>query len=527
MRDELRSVRLQKLQNLRDAGIDPYPYRYQRTHTIGQIREQWGAIQGEQTSDEAVCTAGRIVQWRDMGKTIFADVQDQSGKLQLFLNRKVLGDEPFRILKLWDLGDWVGVRGHVFRTRMGELSIKVEVAEILSKALRPLPDKHAGLANPELVYRDRSAYFTSSSDAREVFVVRSKAIAAVREFMTGRGYLEMETPTLQPVYGGAAARPFTTHVRAIDETYYLQISPELYLKRLIAGGFDKVFTICKNFRNEGIDKTHNPEFTMMESYEAYADYRDVMELTEQLCAHVFLSVHGTTKVEFGSGEEDADAVELEFEPPWPRYKMLDLVREHSGIDVSSLDDEGLRSALLDLPDDHPFFAEELPKSEVHTWPWGELVQALFEFHVEPKLIQPCFVIDHPKETTPLCKLHREDPRLIERFEPFVYGWEIGNAYSELNDPIRQRKLLEEQAAQRQAGDEEANPLDEEFCAAVELGMPPTGGLGIGIDRMVMLLANRSNIKDVILFPFTRTGHLKGGTASSGTSQGPADEREQP
>ena len=504
----MNDARLTKLEALRAAGVEPYPYRFDRTHTAAQVRNAWGDLEGEAQSGEAVRTAGRLTNWRGMGKTIFADIQDQTGRLQLFLNRDALGDHQFALLKLWDLGDWIGVVGRVFRTRTGELSVRVEDAQILCKATRGLPDKLAGLRNPELIYRDRSAYFTSSPDAREVFVKRAEAISALREFMRDRGYMEVEIPVLQPVYGGAAARPFTTHVWAIDENYFLQISPELYLKRLVAGGFESVFTVCKNFRNEGIDKTHNPEFTMMESYGAYADYHDVMELTEQLYAHVFRTVLGRTTVAFG-GADGGEAVELHFEPPWPRHRMLDLVRQHTGIDVGALDEGGLREALLDLPDDEPFFAAALPRHEVVSWRWGELVQALFEFHVEPKLIQPCFVIDHPRETTPLCKVHRDDPRLIERFEPFANGWELGNAYSELNDPIRQRELLAEQAAQRRAGDEEASPFDEDFCAAIDLGIPPTGGLGIGIDRLVMLLANRSNIKDVILFPFTRSGHFRG------------------
>ncbi len=508
MATDHRQVRLEKLQSLRDAGVEPYPYRFDRSHLIGEIRENWDHLEGEAQSDEPVRAAGRITNWRNMGKTIFADLHDQSGRVQAFLNKKLLGDDAFAQLKLCDLGDWLGVSGHLFRTRTGELSVRVENAEVLCKSLRPLPEKHHGLQNPELIYRDRSAYFASAPEARDVFVMRSKAITAIREFMTGRGYMEMETPLLQPVYGGAAARPFKTHVWAIDNDYYLQISPELYLKRLICGGFDKVFTVSKNFRNEGIDKTHNPEFTMMESYEAYADYRDIMELTENLYAHVFRTVRDTTKVEFGGGDDGEESIELDFEPPWPRLKMLDLVNEHTGIDVGALDAEGLRSALRDLPDNDPFLVQEVPKGELDKWSWGKLVQALFEFHAEHKLIQPCFVIDHPVESTPLCKIHREDPRLIERFEPFANGWEIGNAYSELNDPVRQRQLLEQQSDDRDAGDEEANPLDEDFLAAIDLGMPPTGGLGIGVDRMIMLLTNRANIKDVILFPFTGTGQQR-------------------
>lgn len=501
--DEYRQNRIKKLEGLRELGVEPYPYRYQRSHVIEQIREKYGEIEIDTKSEEKVNTAGRITNWREMGKTIFADIRDQSGRIQIFLNKKVLGDAAFQQLKLWDLGDWVGVEGPVFLTRTGELSIMVEQAVFLSKALRPLPDKHAGLTNRELIYRDRSSYFTSAPEERDNFLKRSKAIVAVREFMTGRGYVEVETPLLQPVYGGAAARPFTTEVRAIDETYYLQISPELYLKRLIAGGFEKVFTVCKNFRNEGIDKTHNPEFTMMECYEAYADYNDMMALTEELYEHVFKNVNGTTRVLIG--DEEGEQIEIDFARGWRRAKMLDLVHEHSGIDAAKLDSEGLQNALLALPEGHRLFEEELPRGEVRKHTWGELVQIMFEFFCERHLIQPTFVIDHPLESTPLCKIHREDSRLIERFEPFAYGWEIGNAYSELNDPIRQRCLLNDQVEEGRGGNEEAHPLDEDFLAAVDLGLPPTGGLGIGIDRMIMLLTNRLNIKDVILFPFTRSG----------------------
>jgi lysyl-tRNA synthetase class 2 len=500
---ELRQARLNKLKALRDEGVEAYPYRFVRTHTTDQIRQQHAGIEGSQVSPERVRTAGRITNWREMGKTTFADLWDQAGKIQLFLNQGAMGAEAFARLKFWDLGDWVGVAGPVFRTRTGELSIKVESAELLCKSLRPLPDKHSGLRNPELIYRDRSAFFTSTPAAREVFVRRSRAIRAVREFLEGRGYLEVDTPLLQSIYGGAAARPFITHVHAIHEAYYLQISPELYLKRLIAGGFERVFTISRCFRNEGIDKTHNPEFTMMESYEAYADYQDIMGLAEELYAQVCRSVTGSTRVAFTN--EGETPVELSFEPPWPRLKMLDLVAEHAGIEAGSLSEDALRTAVLSLPADHPFYEKQLPREKVAAYSWGELVQALFEFFVEPRLVQPCFVMDHPRETSPLCKVHREDPRLIERFEPFANGWEIGNAYSELNDPLRQRELLEEQAARGRGGDEEAHPMDEDFCTAVELGMPPTGGLGLGIDRMVMLLTNQSNIKDVILFPFIRTG----------------------
>ena len=514
---ELRNSRLKKLEQLREHGVEPYPYRFDRTHTIGEIRATWESEAGAEPTECSVATAGRLTNWRDMGKTTFADIHDQSGRVQLFLNKKQLGDEAYALLKLWDLGDWVGVRGPIFRTRTGELSIKVESTQFLCKAIRPLPDKHAGLRNPELIYRDRSAYFTSAPEEREVFLKRTAAIAAIRQFMTARGFVEVETPLLQPVYGGAAAKPFTTHVKAIDETYYLQISPELYLKRLVAGGFERVFTICKNFRNEGIDKTHNPEFSMMELYQAYADYTDMMALTEELYEQVFMAVNGSTKVT--ASAEDGEPVEIDVAKGWPRAPLLDLVARHSGIDVASLDVAGLRSALMELPEQHALFEEDLPREQVDQLAWGELISLMFEHFAERHLVQPTFVVDHPKETTPLCKLHREDPRLIERFEPFICGWEIGNAYSELNDPVRQRELLEEQAERGRGGDEEAHPMDEDFCAAVELGMPPMGGLGLGIDRMVMLLTERTNIKDVILFPFTRSGKVDtDGTEEMETSE---------
>jgi lysyl-tRNA synthetase, class II len=363
--------------------------------------------------------------------------------------------------------------GNVFRTRSGELTVNTHDYDVLCKSLRPLPDKHSGLKDSEMRYRHRSLDLIMNPEVKRNFIIRTKAIDAMRNFLNSEGYHEFETPLLQPIYGGANARPFVTRINALDVPAYLNISPELYLKRLIVGGLDKVYTICKNFRNEGVDRTHNPEFTMMECYAAYRDYNDMMKLTEEMYADIFNKVLGTIKVNY-------QGTEIDFSPPWERISMYDAVGRYAGIDAA------------DISTDND---EDMDK--------GTLVQKLFEEHCEKHLIQPTFVIDHPKESTPLCKEHRDDPDLIERFEPFVYGVEIGNAYSELNDPLLQRYLLLDQEESRMLGDEEAHPLDEDFLTALEYGMPPTGGLGLGIDRMVMFMTDSRSIRDVILFPFMK------------------------
>ncbi len=492
---ELIEARRENLRLIRQAGVEPYPYRFQRTHTIEELRMCEAGL-----GREGAAVAGRVMALRRHGALVFADLEDGSGKMQLLFSRESLGTQAFDFLPLVDVGDFLGVHGHLTRTKAGELTLQVVSFEFLAKGLRPLPEKWHGIKDPELKYRRRSEFLLANPRQREIIGQRAKAVAAVRRFLDGRGFVEVEIPVLQPVYGGASARPFTTHVNALGQDYYLSISPELYLKRLIAGGFERVYTIGKNFRNEGIDKSHNPEFTMLECYAAYADYNDMMALTEELYAYVFLEVMGTTRAPFS--DENGQPVELDFTPPWRRATMLDLVAEYAGLDAAAMSEEELRAALRAGAVRESFYSS-VPREQLDEWTWGELVQVLFEHFAEPHLAQPTFVLDHPRETTPLCKIHREDPRLIERFEPFAASMELGNAYSELNDPVVQRELLEHQAAQALAGDELAHRMDEDFCRAIEVGIPPTGGLGIGIDRLVMLVTGCLTIKDVICFPLVR------------------------
>ncbi|GEM_PF-40639 len=501
-----RETRILKAQQLRKKGINPYPYRYDITSFIGPYREIYGPrLSGPSTSlEDRIRLAGRLMAKRRYGKLSFGELVDQSGSVQMVVERATVGDENYQLFSsAIDLGDIVGVDGVPMRTKTGELSVKAREVQLLTKAISPFPDKWEGVRDEAIIYRNRSLYLMMNPEAREIFIRRSQAVKIMREHFDRLGFMEVEIPTLQPVYGGASARPFKTHVNALDADFYLSISPELYLKRLVAGNFfNGVYTICKNFRNEGIDRSHNPEFTMMEVYRAFWDYTDMMRLTENVWAEIFERVRGTTKVGYRALiDKKPTDVELDFTPPWRRATMLDLVQEHTGIDAGRLDKEGLVAAMKEkyhdgeLGADGDFYRE-------HSW--GELVQELFGTFVESRLIQPTIVIDHPLESTPLCKGHRGDSRLIERFEPFVAGIEVANAYSELNDPVRQRELLEEQAAKGRAGDPEAHHMDEEFLAAIELGIPPTGGLGIGIDRLMMFLAGAETIRDVIAFPLVRT-----------------------
>lgn len=496
--------RIGKIEAIRALGIEPYPHTYRPNTTAMQARTSYES--GNPLPSPSV--AGRIVAYRDHGSVAFAEVQDSTGRIQIYIQKDSLPAGKEKLLPLLDIGDFIGVNGELFKTRRGETTINVQNYEVLAKTIISPPEKWHGIQDPELMYRRRSEYLTSNPAARETFVKRSKAISAMREFLDGEGFLEVETPLIQPVYGGASAKPFKTHVNSIGEEYFMSISPELYLKRLIAGGFNSVYTICKNFRNEGLDRTHNPEFTMMECYKSYADYNDMMRLTEDMYAHIFQKVAGSTKVKYRDPETDKGEVELDFTPPWKRVPMLDIVREITNIDASNMSEQQLRERISQL-EDKTFFEKAVPREHIERWSWGELVQALFSHYCEHTLIQPTFVIDHPKETTPLCKIHRKDSRLIERFEPFVYGWEIGNAYSELNDPIRQRSLLEDQVKGR-TNDEIPGEVDEDFCRAIEFGIPPTGGLGLGVDRLAMLLTNAYAIKDVILFPLLKRENVQNG-----------------
>ena len=476
-----------KAQALRGAGIDPFPARFPGRREIAGVRAGHESLEAGETGQEVVRVAGRLAARRGQGKVAFLDLDDRSGRIQLWASVDRLGEEGMAAVLDLDLGDIVGAAGAVTRTRRGELSVALDEVVVLAKALRPPPDKHAGVRDPETRFRQRYLELMSDGDAREAFITRSKAIAAVRRFLDGRGFVEVETPTLQPIYGGAAARPFITHHNALGRDLYLRIATELYLKRCIVGGLEKVYELGKDFRNEGVSHKHNPEFTMVETYEAFADYRDVAAILEQLVAAVATEATGGTTVAW-KGQT------IDFSPPWRRLDFRDALRDASGVDVREHDDEAslraaMRAAGLDAPDGVP---------------WAKLVDGILSQALEPDLIQPTILFDYPLELSPFAKRHPDDPRVVERFEAFAGGMEIANAFTELNDPDDQRERFAMQAADREAGDDEAQPTDEDFLVALEHGMPPTGGLGLGIDRLVMLLTDRHTIREVVLFPAMRS-----------------------
>jgi len=484
---ELDQSKLAKYHELWSMGVNPYPYTFNLTHHAKEINTKFAKLNIGEHAEESVAVAGRIMLQRVMGKASFAHIQDQSGKLQLYLAQDILGEESYKIFaKKIDIGDIIGVEGTVFKTKTGEVTVEVKRLQLLSKSLLSMPEKFHGLKDKELRYRQRYVDLFMNPETREVFVKRSLMLESIRQFFKEKAFMEVETPALQVVYGGANARPFVTHINAWDMRMFLSISPEPYLKRLLVGGFERVFTICKNFRNEDVDHTHNPEFTMLECYQAYVDYHKMMEYMEQIYERAALALNGTTKVKhLYKGQE----VVIDFKAPWRRLSMLDALKEYGNIDAYKMS----REDLLDLVSQHGIEFDG-------DFTWGLGVQLLFEELAEEHLIQPTHIIDHPKESTPLCKAHRDDPRLIERFESFCLGAELCNAYSELNDPVLQRKLLEEQAAQLRAGNEEALPMDEDFVNAIEYGMVPAGGLGFGIDRMAIMLTGVESIRDVIFFP---------------------------
>lgn len=481
-----RARRLAQVEAARAAGREPYPYRFERTHTLGEVRARWDALEpGTETSDE-VTVAGRILLRRDSGKLVFATIADRGVELQLFISKAVIGDDAFAEVKELDRGDWVGVHGLVMTTRKGELSVKVDGLHLLAKALRPLPEKWHGLTDPDTRFRQRYADLVVNADARRAFAVRHAVIASFRRTLHERGFVEVETPVLHVEAGGAHARPFTTHHHALDMQMFLRIALELHLKRLIVGGFDKVFEIGRVFRNEGLSSRHNPEFTMMESYEAFADYQDVMDLTEVLIREAARDALGTTVIEVR--DEPVDLAEA-----WPRRRMVDLAGEAVGEEVHPrLGVEALRA----VADRHDVRWEP-------PWTAGQLVEAIFEDRAEDALVRPVFVTGHPVEISPLARVDRTDAHLTERFELYVDGRELANGYSELNDPVEQRRRFEEEQRAKDAGDTERGTVDEDYLRALEFGMPPTGGLGVGIDRLVMLLAGVDTIRDVILFPTLR------------------------
>ncbi len=483
--------RREKLLKLKEMGINPYPYKFDRTHTSQQIKENFDKL-----NEKEAAVAGRIMSNRRMGKAAFFHIQDMDGRIQIYLKKDEVGEKGFELYKLLDIGDIVGVKGLVFKTRTGEISIYARELTLLSKSLRPLPivkEKEVNgekivydpFSDKELRYRQRYVDLIVNPEVREVFIKRSRIITTMREFLNKRGYLEVETPILQPLYGGAAARPFVTHHNALDMKLYLRIANELYLKRLIVGGFEGVYEFAKDFRNEGMDRFHNPEFTQMELYVAYQDYEWMMQLTEEMISTIAQTVLGSMKITF-QGEE------IDLTPPWRRLPLFESIKEYAGVDLSDLNEQELRTA-----------AEDLGIAVEDSWGAGKIIDEVFGEFVEPKLIQPTFITDYPLEMSPLAKKHRHNPRLVERFEPIIAGKEVGNAFSELNDPLDQRERFEAQMELRARGDDEAQVLDEDFLRALEYGMPPTAGLGIGIDRLTMLLTDSPSIRDVIFFPHMR------------------------
>ncbi|MEO0085469.1 MAG: lysine--tRNA ligase [candidate division WOR-3 bacterium] len=474
-----REVRMAKLAKLREQGVQPFAWRWPRTHRAKQVLASAG--EGEVPAGLEVSVAGRLMSRREHGKTQFAHIQDESGRIQLYLRRDTLGEEAFGRLELLDIGDFVGARGEVFRTKTGEVTVNVKELVLLAKSLRPLPEKFHGLKDVETRYRQRYLDLIVNPESRQVFLLRTRLVALVRRFLDERGFVEVETPILQPIYGGAAARPFQTFYNVLEQQMYLRISNELYLKRLIVGGLEKVYEIGKDFRNEGLDRTHNPEFTQIELYQAYADYSDIMALVEELFRFLAVELTGGTEVEF-SGHR------LDFGRPWQRLEFVPTLEARIEADPLKLSREMLIKVAA------RFGIEASPDISR-----AKLLDKLFSELIQDHIVDPTFVLNHPKVTTPLAKEHRENPELVERFEPVVCGMELGNAFSELNDPLEQRRRFEDGVAQN----EEFATVDEDYCAALEYGMPPTGGLGLGIDRIAMLFSGCDSIRDVVLFPQLR------------------------
>jgi lysyl-tRNA synthetase class 2 len=480
----LRETRLEKAHKLRTLGVEPYPWKFSPTHSLQTLQTLYAELPaGEERPEDLVCVAGRVMAMRNSG--LFIDLHDSEAKIQIFSHKENLSEDNLQLLKHVDSGDFLGVEGSIRRTSRGELSVKALKLVVLSKALLPLPEKYHGLTDVETRYRQRYLDFATNPESRDKIRKRSTIVRAIRDYLDGQGLLEVDTPMLQPLYGGAAAKPFVTHHNTLDMSLYLRIAPELYLKRLIAGQVSEgVYEINKNFRNEGISPRHNPEFTALEVYQAYADYEDMLTLTEHLVAHCALKVHGSTQVTFGE-------TLLDFTPPWRRMTMLEAVQQFGEIDFNALDsDEAARRACHEK-------GVHVKASDT----WGHCLLAAFEAFVEPQLEQPTHILDYPVDVSPLSKKHRNgDARFVERFESFANTWEIANAFSELTDPVDQRERFEAQLKQHEAGDEEAHTLDEDYLVCMEHGLPPTGGMGLGVDRLVMLLTDSHSIREVIAFP---------------------------
>lgn len=480
--ETIRASKLKHLEELRAKGVDPYPVSFRKEMPLAEVVRRF-----VESGDRPfrVRTAGRMMLVRIQGKASFATLKDETGRLQIYVRLDTVGEAAYEVFRLLDLGDIVGVEGEVFRTRTGEVTVKVETLTVLAKVVETLPEKYHGLTDVETRLRRRYLDLIMNDEVREVFRKRSLVVRTVRRFLEERGFLEVETPMLQPIYGGAAARPFVTHHNALDIDMYLRISPELYLKRLVVGGFERVYEMNRNFRNEGISYKHNPEFTMLEVYQAYADYRDMMDLVEELVCAANAAVNPSTVIRYRGHE-------IDLKRPWRRVRLLDLMREATGLDFLACTDAEAHAAAARLG------VEVAPG--LSKW---KVMDEVFKAKVEPTLVQPTIVCDYPREISPLAKQKPDAPELVERFEPFIAGQEIGNAFSELNDPLEQRRRFEQQLAERRRGDEEAHRMDEDFVTALGYGMPPTGGLGVGIDRLVAILLDRPSIRDVILFPALR------------------------
>ena len=478
--NEQMQVRIDKMHKIEEHGWKPFGYRFLYTHRAADIAAQFDELSEKETE---VKMAGRIMAIRGHGKTCFMDMQDKTGRIQVYVRKDVIGEENYALIKLMDIGDTVGITGTAFRTHMGELSIKANSVEMLSKSLRPLPEKWHGLKDVETRYRQRYVDLIVNPEVRDTFVKRSQIIRSVREVLDSHDFLEVETPILNTIAGGAAARPFISYHNALDMQVYMRIAPELYLKRLIVGGMDRVYEMGRVFRNEGIDNRHNPEFTSVEIYQAFADYRDMMDLTEEVVVKTAGKVLGTTTINY-------EGTTIELASPWKRMSMIEAVKEYSGKDFTNVTDLEEARAI----------AKELNVAVEPSFGIGKIINACFEEYVEDKLIQPTFITGHPKEISPLAKSNPENPEITDRFEAYIYGREICNGFTELNDPIDQKERFLKQVEERANGDEEANMMDEDFVNALEYGLPPTGGLGIGIDRLVMFLTNSSTIRDVLFFP---------------------------
>jgi lysyl-tRNA synthetase class 2 len=480
-------TRLDKVRALREQGVAVYPHSFDRRDTVQEIKARFAGATHEKSA-ERVTTAGRLYIIRNHGKTLFADLGDEGGKIQLYIRKNDIGDEKFSFfIQYIERGDFIGVSGHVFRTKLGEITIWVDEITLLCKAVCPLPEKFHGLKDIEKRYRQRYIDLIVNDESRQTFRIRSRVIALIRRYLDERGFLEFETPILQPVYGGANARPFTSYHNYLDQKLFLRIAPELYLKRLVVGGFEKVFEVARNFRNEDIDTNHNPEFSMVEIYWAYHDFTDMMALLENFITNLVWDICGSLDIMFGE-------TKISFVAPWKKLSMADAVKEYAGIDIFSKSTDDLRS----LAQQHQLDEWERPQSQ------REFLVLFFEGMVEEKLVQPTFIYDFPIENSPLAKKHREKEGFTERFELFIYGMEIANGFSELNDPVDQKARFEQQDEKRRLGDLEAQMIDYDFINALGYGMPPTGGVGVGIDRLVMLLTNNNSIKEVILFPQMKT-----------------------